>query len=72
MRARCLAFFHSGSAAISGLAPVASPRVEFPPSTPPPRSQQVGLTEIAVEYDCPAVQGRKIWGGAGTLLVSFG
>jgi hypothetical protein len=25
--------------------------------------QQVGLTEIAVEYDCPAVKGRKIWGG---------
>jgi Protein of unknown function (DUF2911) len=26
-------------------------------------SQQVGLTEIAVEYGSPAVKGRKIWGG---------
>ena len=26
-------------------------------------SQQVGLTEIAVEYGSPAVSGRKIWGG---------
>jgi hypothetical protein len=25
--------------------------------------QQVGLTEISVDYDCPAVGGRKIWGG---------
>jgi hypothetical protein len=26
-------------------------------------TQQIGLTEIAVEYECPAVQGRKVWGG---------
>ena len=27
-------------------------------------SQQVGLTEIAVEYGSPAVKGRKLWGAA--------
>jgi Protein of unknown function (DUF2911) len=26
-------------------------------------TQQVGLTEISIEYDCAAVRGRKIWGG---------
>ena len=25
--------------------------------------QQIGLTEVTVEYDCPAAGGRKIWGG---------
>ena len=38
--------------------------VELPRPVPTAKlTQQVGLTEIAVEYDCPAVAGRKIWGG---------
>jgi hypothetical protein len=38
--------------------------VELPPQIPTAKlAQQVGLTEIAVDYDCPAVAGRKIFGG---------
>jgi hypothetical protein len=38
--------------------------VELPPQIPTAKlAQQVGLTEIAIDYDCPAVAGRKIWGG---------
>src|SRR4051794_16019080 len=38
--------------------------LELPRQTPAAKlAQQVGLTEIAVEYDRPAVRGRKIWGG---------
>jgi hypothetical protein len=37
--------------------------VELPRESPLAKvSQQVGLTEIAVEYASPAVRGRKIWG----------
>ncbi|HVT10112.1 MAG TPA: DUF2911 domain-containing protein [Polyangia bacterium] len=37
--------------------------IELPRASPLGRvSQQVGLTEIAVEYGSPAVHGRKIWG----------
>jgi hypothetical protein len=36
---------------------------ELPRESPPARvSQQVGLTEIAVEYDSPSVKGRRVWG----------
>ena len=46
--------------AASGLA-VAN--LELPRESPVGKiSQQVGLTEIAVEYGSPAVSGRKIWG----------
>jgi hypothetical protein len=38
--------------------------VELPRPVPAAKlAQQVGLTEIAVEYECPAAKGRKIWGG---------
>jgi hypothetical protein len=38
--------------------------VELPRQVPSARlTQQVGLTEIGLEYDCPAAQGRKVWGG---------
>ena len=37
--------------------------LELPRESPVARlSQQVGLTEISVEYGSPAVRGRKIWG----------
>jgi len=37
---------------------------ELPAANPPAKLwQQVGLTEISVEYTSPAVQGRRIWGG---------
>jgi hypothetical protein len=43
--------------------------VELPRENPPARvAQQVGLTEIVVEYDSPAVNGRRIWGA----LVPYG
>jgi hypothetical protein len=39
-------------------------QIELPRQVPTARLvQQVGLTEIAVDYDCPATQGRKVWGG---------
>lgn len=38
--------------------------VELPAPIPTAKlAQQVGLTEISVDYDCPAVGGRKIFGG---------
>jgi hypothetical protein len=55
--------------AVSGFATVAFAQVELPRSVPAARlTQQVGLTEVGVDYDCPAVKGRKIWGG----VVPFG
>jgi hypothetical protein len=56
---------------ILGLAPAARPaaatlaELDLPRESPVGKvSQQVGLTEIAVEYGSPAVKGRKIWGAA--------
>jgi hypothetical protein len=55
--------------ALSSFAPAAYAQVELPRAVPGAKvSQQVGLTEVGVEYDCPAVKGRKIWGG----VVPFG
>ncbi|HEX4403985.1 MAG TPA: DUF2911 domain-containing protein [Polyangia bacterium] len=55
--------------AISSFAPAALAQVELPRAVPGAKlTQQVGLTEIGVEYDCPAAKGRKIWGG----VVPFG
>jgi hypothetical protein len=51
-------------AAVSGFAPAAFAQVELPRAVPVAKlTQQVGLTEIGVEYDCPAAKGRKVWGG---------
>jgi hypothetical protein len=51
-------------AAVSGFAPAAFAQVELPRAVPVAKvTQQVGLTEIGVEYDCPAAKGRKIFGG---------
>ena len=55
-----LALTGAPARAASGLA-VAN--LELPRESPVGKiSQQVGLTEIAVEYGSPAVAGRKIWG----------
>jgi Protein of unknown function (DUF2911) len=49
---------------MAGLPAVARAELELPRESPPARlSQQVGLTDISVEYVSPAVRGRKIWGG---------
>ncbi len=54
---------------LSASRPRAAALVDLPRAVPTAKlSQQVGLTEISVEYDCPAVKGRKIWGG----VVPFG
>jgi hypothetical protein len=38
--------------------------LELPRPSPTAKvTQQVGLTEISVEYSCPGVKGRKIWDG---------
>jgi Protein of unknown function (DUF2911) len=66
--ARALSFV--AAMAVAGLPGVAagtgpgSAGLELPRECPTGKiSQQVGLTEIAVEYGSPAVAGRKIWGG---------
>jgi hypothetical protein len=42
---------------------VASAQPELPRPSPSAKvSQVIGLTEISVDYSCPAVKGRKIWG----------
>ena len=52
-----------GSAPARGAAGLAVASLELPRESPVGKlSQQVGLTEIAVEYGSPAVAGRKIWG----------
>jgi hypothetical protein len=54
----------SGAVAFGRAEPTALADVELPRSVPGAKlTQQVGLTEIGVEYDCPAAAGRKIWGG---------
>jgi hypothetical protein len=64
MRAPPLSLSLTLAAAISGFAPAALAQVELPRAVPAAKlTQQVGLTEIGVEYDCPAAKGRKIWGG---------
>jgi len=45
------------------MASPAQAQFELPKENPPAKvAQQVGLTEIALEYNSPAVKGRKIWG----------
>lgn len=47
------------------LSPLARAEVQMPRRSPRGRvSQQVGLTEIAVDFDSPAVRGRALWGAA--------
>ena len=48
---------------LAGLGHVAAAGVELPPSDPSAKvAQQVGLTEVSVAYESPAVKGRKLWG----------
>ncbi len=60
--------FTAAVVAVLGAGPAAAaapalPSLELPRESPVGKvSQQVGLTEIAVEYGSPAVAGRKIWG----------
>jgi hypothetical protein len=60
---------HLLSALALGLALAGAPRVaradlELPRPSPFAKvSQDVGLTQITVDYSCPGVKGRKIWGG---------
>jgi tetratricopeptide (TPR) repeat protein len=55
----------ASAAAVFSLSPRAAiADVELPRAVPAAKvTQQVGLTEISIEYDCPAATGRKIWGG---------
>jgi len=44
--------------------PARAQQLELPHPSPYAKvSQHVGLTEISVDYSCPGVKGRKIWGG---------
>jgi hypothetical protein len=52
------------ASALVGVSSAAHAELELPRDSPPARlAQQVGLTDIAVDYVSPAVKGRKIWGG---------
>jgi hypothetical protein len=67
------AFAFSSSLALIGLVSLSPTsvraEVELPSAAPSAKlSQQVGLTEISLEYDCPAAGGRKVWNG----VVPFG
>jgi hypothetical protein len=53
----------SGFVAAACLPAVARAGIDLPGENPSAKlSQQVGFTEIALEYTSPAVRGRKIWG----------
>lgn len=59
-------FSISGAAALAVLfsARLASAQLELPRPSPGAKvMQQVGLTDITVDYSSPAVKARKIWGG---------
>ena len=61
--ARASARFALATAALGVAATPALAQLELPaPSPAASVSQRVGLTDIAVEYSSPAVNGRKIWG----------
>jgi Protein of unknown function (DUF2911) len=54
---------------LAGVSSAAHAELDLPRESPPARLfQQVGLTDIAVDYVSPAVRGRKIWGG----VVAYG
>jgi hypothetical protein len=59
-----------GSVGLVSLLPAAArAQVELPSAAPAAKlTQQVGLTDISLEYDCPAAGGRKVWNG----VVPFG
>ncbi|HET7506383.1 MAG TPA: DUF2911 domain-containing protein [Kofleriaceae bacterium] len=51
--------------ALSGLPSIASAQaaLELPAPSPHARvEQRVGITDVSVDYSCPGVKGRKIWG----------
>ncbi|HEU4728321.1 MAG TPA: DUF2911 domain-containing protein [Kofleriaceae bacterium] len=51
--------------ALSGLSSIASAQaaLELPAPSPHARvEQRVGITDVSVDYSCPGVKGRKIWG----------
>ncbi|HET6150685.1 MAG TPA: DUF2911 domain-containing protein [Polyangia bacterium] len=51
------------AAALALSAPSALADLELPRPSPGAKvSQEVGLTQISVDYSCPGVKGRKIWG----------
>ena len=65
MRARQMSMAAAALALTLAAHPAAAivSELELPRESPVGRvSQQVGLTEISVEYGSPAVRGRKIWG----------
>jgi hypothetical protein len=50
--------------ALAGVSSAAHAELALPRESPPARLfQQVGLTDIAVDYVSPSVKGRKLWGG---------
>lgn len=52
------------AAGVALVSPSVRAAFEMPRQVPVAKlSQQVGLTEISLEYECPAVKGRKIFGG---------
>ncbi len=64
--ARVLALTLTTAAALGGLTARSAepPKVDFPQASPPCTiKQQVGLTNIEIDYCRPSVRGRKIFGG---------
>src|SRR3954471_3545280 len=49
--------------ALTLAAPAARADLELPRPSPGAKvTQEVGLTQITVDYSCPGVKGRKVWG----------
>jgi hypothetical protein len=54
----------ASAAVIALLCSPASAQLVLPRPSPGAKvSQEIGLTEVTVDYSCPGVKGRKIWGG---------
>ena len=63
-RSFILAIVSLGGATLMSPRARAAPEVDLPRESPAARVfQQVGLTDIEVQYGSPAVKGRAIWGG---------
>jgi tetratricopeptide (TPR) repeat protein len=61
---RTLAAIAVAAVAAAAAGTVAAAELELPRPSPFAKvSQDIGLTTVTVDYSCPGVKGRKIWGG---------
>jgi hypothetical protein len=72
MKSKILTLLAAGSLALVGIASAqtpAAPKLNLPQASPPATlKQQVGITDIEINYNRPGMKGRKVFGG----LVPYG